>query len=76
MYNEPVPSINRRGVVKYMHNTNLLVPMASISSIKTIDGECSSATLNSSLTSFGPSPLEYVIVFLITTSGRRQSTLV
>jgi len=32
------------------------VPTASISSMKTIDGACSSATLNNSLTSFGPSP--------------------
>lgn len=32
------------------------VPTASISSIKTIDGACSSATLNSSRTSLGPSP--------------------
>ena len=32
------------------------VPMASISSMKTIEGACSSATLNNSRTSFGPSP--------------------
>lgn len=36
--------------------TYRLVPIASISSIKTIDGACSSATRNNSLTSFGPSP--------------------
>jgi len=30
--------------------------MASISSMKTIEGECSSATRNNSRTSFGPSP--------------------
>mmetsp|Transcript_850 Transcript_850/g.1490 ORF Transcript_850/g.1490 Transcript_850/m.1490 type:complete len:281 (-) Transcript_850:469-1311(-) len=34
----------------------LLVPTASISSMKTIEGARSSATRNSSLTSFGPSP--------------------
>mmetsp|Transcript_5107 Transcript_5107/g.17935 ORF Transcript_5107/g.17935 Transcript_5107/m.17935 type:complete len:216 (+) Transcript_5107:68-715(+) len=34
----------------------LLVPTASISSMKTIDGDISSATLKSSLTSLGPSP--------------------
>ena len=33
-----------------------LVPTASISSMKTIDGACSSATRNNSLTNFGPSP--------------------
>ncbi len=33
-----------------------LVPMASISSMKTMEGACSSATRNSSRTSFGPSP--------------------
>jgi len=32
------------------------VPTASISSIKTIEGACSSATRNSSRTNFGPSP--------------------
>ena len=36
--------------------STLLCPIASISSIKTIDGECSFANLNNSLTSFGPSP--------------------
>ena len=35
----------------------LFVPIASISSMNTIEGECSSATRKSSLTSFGPSPL-------------------
>lgn len=34
----------------------LLVPIASISSMNTIEGECSSATRNSSRTSLGPSP--------------------
>mmetsp|Transcript_64602 Transcript_64602/g.104479 ORF Transcript_64602/g.104479 Transcript_64602/m.104479 type:complete len:245 (-) Transcript_64602:711-1445(-) len=34
----------------------LLVPTASISSMKTMDGACSSARRNISLTSFGPSP--------------------
>ena len=34
----------------------LFVPTASISSINTIDGACSSATLNNSLTNLGPSP--------------------
>ena len=34
----------------------LFVPIASISSIKTMDGACSSATRNSSRTSLGPSP--------------------
>lgn len=34
----------------------LFVPMASISSINTIDGACSSATRNNSRTSLGPSP--------------------
>jgi len=34
----------------------LLVPTASISSMKTIEGECSSATRNNSRTNFGPSP--------------------
>lgn len=34
----------------------LFVPIASISSMKTMDGACSSATRNSSRTSFGPSP--------------------
>lgn len=34
----------------------LLVPMASISSMNTMEGACSSATLNSSRTSLGPSP--------------------
>lgn len=34
----------------------LLVPMASISSMKTIEGACSSATRKSSRTSLGPSP--------------------
>lgn len=34
----------------------LFVPMASISSMKTMEGACSSATRNSSRTSFGPSP--------------------
>ncbi len=34
----------------------LFVPTASISSMKTMEGACSSATRNSSLTSFGPSP--------------------
>ena len=37
--------------------TYLFVPIASISSINTIDGACSSETLNISRTSFGPSPL-------------------
>ena len=36
----------------------LFVPTASISSMKTIEGACSSATLNISLTSLGPSPYE------------------
>ena len=39
----------------------LFVPMASISSMKTIDGACSSATRNSSRTSFGPSPKYFCI---------------
>jgi hypothetical protein len=34
----------------------LFEPTASISSMKTIEGACSSATLKSSLTSLGPSP--------------------
>lgn len=34
----------------------LFVPIASISSMKTMEGACSSATLNSSRTSLGPSP--------------------
>lgn len=34
----------------------LLVPMASISSMKTMEGACSSATRKSSRTSLGPSP--------------------
>lgn len=34
----------------------LLVPIASISSMNTMEGACSSATLNSSRTSLGPSP--------------------
>jgi len=34
----------------------LLVPTASISSMKIIEGACSSAVLNISLTSLGPSP--------------------
>jgi penicillin V acylase-like amidase (Ntn superfamily) len=36
----------------------LFVPIASISSIKTIDGDISFAVLNNSLTNFGPSPLK------------------
>ena len=36
--------------------SHLFVPIASISSMKTIDGACSSATLNNSLTNLGPSP--------------------
>lgn len=36
--------------------THLLVPIASISSMNTIDGACSSATRNNSRTSLGPSP--------------------
>lgn len=39
----------------------LFVPMASISSMKTMDGACSSATRNSSRTSFGPSPKYFCI---------------
>ena len=42
-------------------NFYLLVPMASISSMNTIDGACSSATLNSSRTNFGPSPRYFCI---------------
>lgn len=34
----------------------LFVPTASISSMKTMEGACSRATLKSSRTSFGPSP--------------------
>ena len=39
--------------------THLLLPIASISSIKTIEGECSSATRNNSRTSLGPSPCKW-----------------
>lgn len=45
----------------------LFVPTASISSMKTIEGERSSATLKSSLTSFGPSPKYFCINSLPTT---------
>lgn len=38
------------------HLSYLFVPMASISSMKTMEGACSSATLKSSRTSLGPSP--------------------
>lgn len=37
-------------------STNLLVPTASISSMKTIEGALSAAALNNSLTNLGPSP--------------------
>ncbi|KAL6121287.1 hypothetical protein NUSPORA_01825 [Nucleospora cyclopteri] len=39
----------------------LFPPIASISSIKIIEGACASATLNISLTSFGPSPRYFCI---------------
>ena len=48
-------------------DTYLFVPTASISSMKTIDGESSSATLNSSRTSLGPSPKYFWINSLPTT---------
>lgn len=41
------------------NDTDRLVPTASISSMKTIDGACSPATRKSSRTSFGPSPLYF-----------------
>lgn len=47
--------------------SHLLVPTASISSMKTIEGERSSATLKSSLTNFGPSPRYFWINSLPTT---------
>lgn len=40
----------------FMIKPYLFVPTASISSINTMDGACSSATLNNSLTNLGPSP--------------------
>ena len=46
---------------------HLFVPTASISSMKTIEGERSSATLKSSLTNFGPSPKYFWINSLPTT---------
>ena len=53
-------------LLAHLITTNLLVPTASISSMKTILGLCSSATLNSSRTSLGPSPRYFWISSLPT----------
>jgi hypothetical protein len=47
--------------------THLFVPTASISSIKTMDGESSSVTQKSSCTNLGPSPKYFCISSLPTT---------
>ena len=53
------PNKRQRGSSPWtLKKPHLLVPTASISSMKTMDGACSSATLNISRTSFGPSPWE------------------
>lgn len=43
-------------MLSVLNSLYLLVPIASISSMKTMEGACSSATLKSSRTSLGPSP--------------------
>ena len=48
-------------IITINNNIYLLVPIASISSINTIEGACSSATLNNSLTNLGPSPKYFYI---------------